>query len=156
MSVLFFVPHLHSFTRTSLERLAARFGYALCDDSQTHPKNLNLAFQKRAEPVPQGSAERDAPFDDAARKFTDGPQLGRRFILPRPLWWQTRSTDRAGHLWMIGPEQFQARRWTHELARAGVEHPRTARILPLGRRLTSIADSPLEIQLAGGLTLLFK
>jgi 2-polyprenyl-3-methyl-5-hydroxy-6-metoxy-1,4-benzoquinol methylase len=154
MSVLLFLPHLHSFTRASLERLAARSGYALVDDSWTHPKNLNLVFRKTDRPVAPAGAE--APFERSVEKFVRGLELGRRYWLPQRLWWQTRSTDRAGHVWMTGPASFQARRWDRVMKQLGVENPRSARVSRLRRRVTTVVESPLEIQFAHGLMLLFK
>lgn len=153
MSVLLFLPHLQSFTRPSLERLAARFGYELFDDSQTHPKNLNLAFRKTAAPVSPPLAER--PFEVAVEKYAEALQLGRRRWFPQRLWWHTR-TDRGGQVWMPDVPVLRDRRWRRIAAAEKVEHLRSARVRPLSRRFTTVEESPLEIQFLSGLALLYK
>ena len=46
MGVLLFLPHLHSFTRASLERLGARYGYAVVDDRWVRPPSTGLDVPK--------------------------------------------------------------------------------------------------------------
>jgi 2-polyprenyl-3-methyl-5-hydroxy-6-metoxy-1,4-benzoquinol methylase len=153
MGVLLFLPHLHSFSRASLERVAGRFGYALCDDSRTHPKNLNLAFRKTDGPVTPARAER--PFADAVEKYVRVLQLGRRRFYPRRLWWNRRA-DQAGQVWMLGDGALEARHWARLAQRNGYEHHRSMKVSDLGPRLTDVEESPLEIQYRSSLALLYK
>jgi SAM-dependent methyltransferase len=153
MGVLLFLPHLHSFTRASLERLAARFGYALHDDSRTHPKNLNLAFRKTDAPV--APAQVESPFTEAVEKYVRVLELGRRRFFRRRLWWNRRA-DQAGQLWMAGRGRLEARHWAQVARRHGYEAHRSAMITDLGRRFTTVEESPLEIQFRGDLALLYK
>jgi 2-polyprenyl-3-methyl-5-hydroxy-6-metoxy-1,4-benzoquinol methylase len=153
MGVLLFLPHLHSFSRPSLERVAARFGYALSDDSRTHPKNLNLVFRKTDAAVSPATAEQ--PFLQAVEKYVRVLKLGRRRFLARRLWWNRRA-DQAGQLWMMGNGRLEARHWARVARRHGYEHHRSIKVTDLGTRFTSVDESPLEIQFRGDLALLYK
>jgi 2-polyprenyl-3-methyl-5-hydroxy-6-metoxy-1,4-benzoquinol methylase len=153
MGVLLFLPHLHSFTRASLERVASRFGYALCDDSRTHPKNLNLAFRKTDAPVPLAAG--DQPFAQAVEKYVRVLQLGRRRFYARRLWWNRRA-DQAGQIVMWGSGALEARHWARVARAHGYEHHRSVKVTDLGPRFTTVDESPLEIQFRGDLSLFYK
>ena len=153
MGVLLFMPHLHSFTRTSMQSLAARFGYELVDDSHMHPKNVNLAFRKTDHPVEPAPAEQ--PLARAVEKYVCALQLNSRFVGRRRLWWSRRA-DKAGQLWMLWNARLDARHWNAVVRRHGYELHRSAIIANLQRRWTTAEESPLEIQFGNELTLFYK
>ena len=66
MGVLMFMPHLHSFTSTSLARLAARFGYEVADASANNTKNLNMVFDAPAVRWPLTSSLKAPPRGPSA------------------------------------------------------------------------------------------
>lgn len=153
MGVLLFLPHLHSFTRASLERLAARFGYELVDDSRMHAKNVNLAFRKAD--VAAMPARVDDAFERAIDKYVRTLDLRRRRFGTRRLWWNRRA-DQAGQVSMFGNGWLEAHHWNWLARRRGYENHRSVMITNLRRRFTSMSESPLEIQFRGELTLLYK
>jgi 2-polyprenyl-3-methyl-5-hydroxy-6-metoxy-1,4-benzoquinol methylase len=153
MGVLLFLPHLHSFTRESLERLAGRFGYELHDATYMHPKNVNLAF-RRTDAVVNVSVTEGA-FERAVAKYVRVLGLGRRIMLPTRLWWNRRA-DQAGHVWMAGSGRLEARHWARVARRQGLETHRSVKISGLSSRFTTVDESPLEIQFRDDLALMFK
>lgn len=51
MGVLMFLPHLHSFTTTSIQRLLGRHNYEAIDFVTTNKEQLNVMAMKRSSPV---------------------------------------------------------------------------------------------------------
>jgi hypothetical protein len=152
--VLLFMPHIHSFTRGSMQAIAARFGYELVNDSHMHPKNVNLAFRKvHVAPAPPPAAEE--PLARAVEKYVQALQLRSWFPGRRRLWWSRRA-DKAGQLWMLWNAQLDARHWNAVVRRHRYELHRSAMITNLRTRRTIVDESPLEIQFAGNLMLLCK
>lgn len=154
MGVLMFLPHLHSFTRASLTRLAARHGYAVVDDSHIRPRQLVFVFQKsttpgRHEPTANGV------FDQTLAKYVDSLGLARWRIGLRRLWWE-RAGGRAGQSWMMGRGRIEARRWRYAIEKHRYRTPRSVAITSLRRRFTTLAESPLEIQQRGNVRLFYK
>jgi 2-polyprenyl-3-methyl-5-hydroxy-6-metoxy-1,4-benzoquinol methylase len=153
MGVLLFMPHIHSFTRASMQTLAARFGYELVDDSHMHPKNVNLAFRKvQHAPAPPPAEDLLA---SAVEKYVHTLHLKSWFPGRRRLWWSRRA-DKAGQTWMLWNPRLDARHWDAVVRRHGYELHRSAMITNLRKRRTSVDESPLEIQFSGELNLLLK
>ena len=154
MSVLFFLPHLHSFTRASLERTAARHGYVVHDDRQMHPKQVLLVFRKAA------AVRTEAPllegvFDATVARYTIELGLDRRLFGPRRLWWLSRG-GATGQRWMLGRGALEETRWRQWLERHAYDSVRSIAIGGARRRRTTVGDSPLEIQFAGPIGLFYK
>ena len=154
MGVLMFLPHLHSFTRASLTRLAARHGYTVVDDSHIRPRQLVFVFQKRAA-VPRPPAAAAGVFDQTVARYVESLDLDRWHVGLRRLWWE-RAGGRTGQCWMIGQGRLEARRWRHAIERHKYRFPRSVAITSLRRRFTSSTESALEIQQRGGISLFYK
>jgi 2-polyprenyl-3-methyl-5-hydroxy-6-metoxy-1,4-benzoquinol methylase len=154
MSVLFFLPHLHSFTRASLERTAARHGYVVHDDSQMHPKQVLLVFRKAAG-VRTEATPLEGVFPATVARYTAELGLDRWRIGRRRLWWVSRG-GATGQRGMLGRGRFEERRWRRWLEREGLDSVRALAIRGAGRRRTSVTQSPFEIQFAGPIGLFYK
>jgi 2-polyprenyl-3-methyl-5-hydroxy-6-metoxy-1,4-benzoquinol methylase len=154
MSVLFFLPHLHSFTRASLERTAARHAYVVHDDSHMHPKQVLLVFRKTAA-VRTEAPVLDGVFDATLAQYTIELGLDRRVFGPRRLWWLSRG-GATGQRWMLGQGAFEEARWQRWLERQGHDSVRSIAIRGAGRRRTTVENSPLEIQFSGPIGLFYK
>jgi 2-polyprenyl-3-methyl-5-hydroxy-6-metoxy-1,4-benzoquinol methylase len=153
MSVLFFLPHLHSFTRASLERTAARHGYVVHDDSHMHPKQVLLVFRK-SNLAPAAAAPLNS-FESVVAKYTAELALERWRLGRRRLWWLARG-GATGQRWMFGPGSYEEARWRSWLQRQGHERTRSIAVrTPLVRRTDGHA-SPFEIQFAGPIRLFYK
>ena len=50
-NILFFLPHIHSFTPRSLASLVTRHGYGLQDASLTTPQEINMIFRRGIESI---------------------------------------------------------------------------------------------------------
>jgi 2-polyprenyl-3-methyl-5-hydroxy-6-metoxy-1,4-benzoquinol methylase len=137
MSVFFFLPHLHSFTRVSLQRAAARHGYVVVDDRYTGSKQLVYVFQKQK--------------DRYVRAFA----LDRRLFGRRRLWWLRRGGP-TGQRWMLGSGAWEERRWARAVEREGLGEPRSIAIRSLRHRRTTPVQSPFEIQFSGPVSLFSK
>ena len=154
MGILMFMPHLHSFTSTSLARLAARFGYEVADASANNTKNLNMVFRRTSSPVAIDVVAEGAPMR-AVGKFVSALQLDRVRIGRRRLWW-SRNSDQAGQL-HVGPPDFLGRwNWHRFEARNRIPRIRSMLVTNLGPRRNELDESPLEIQFSGRIGLFAK
>jgi 2-polyprenyl-3-methyl-5-hydroxy-6-metoxy-1,4-benzoquinol methylase len=153
MSVFFFLPHMHSFTRTSLQRAAARHGYTVVNDSHTGSKQLVYVFQKQhAAPA---VAATEGVFDQAVDRYVRAFALDRRRFGLRRLWWLRRGGP-TGQRWMMGSGAWEERRWQKTVEREGFGEPRSIAIRSLRRRYTTADQSPFEIQFNGPVSLFSK
>lgn len=154
MAVLMFLPHLHSFTRASMQTLAARHGYAVVDDRYVVPKQLVFVFQKTTV-TPAAVEVAPGVFDRAVERFARALHLDRRHVGRRRFWWKKRSGE-VGQRWMFGRGGFEARRWQQEVARKEYGETRSLAVTNLRRRHTSVGESPFEIQFRGPVSLFYK
>ena len=154
MGILMFMPHLHSFTSTSLARLAARFGYEVADASANNTKNLNMVFRRTSSPVAIDVIAEGTPTR-AVGKFVSALQLDRVRIGRRRLWW-SRTSDQAGQL-HVGPPDFLGRwNWHRFEAHNRIPRIRSMLVTNLGARGNEMDESPLEIQFSGRIGLFAK
>lgn len=175
LSPLFYLPHLHSFTKRSLEVLLGTFGYTLIDASFTTRRELCLLFKKinnKAPPRPDVHGDYDY-FDSALKK------LQRYFRLPlgpkgnKMLFWGLRNIDIGGRVPYYGPgmARFQEilisrlaplilRRKIAQELEHHLESKRSSIlsfvIEPLTQRYTSYLESPLEVQFEDNIKLYYK
>jgi 2-polyprenyl-3-methyl-5-hydroxy-6-metoxy-1,4-benzoquinol methylase len=153
MGVLLFLPHLHSFTSTSLARLAARYGYEIADARASSAKNLNVAFRRTASATPVAAAP-DA-YGPALEKLVTGLELDRPHIGRRRLWWSRRS-DIAGQVWVGPPALWGRRNWKRFVDRSRIDRPRSVLVTNLRADGGPPNESPVEIQFRGPVGLFFK
>ena len=158
MSVFFFLPHLHSFTRASLERAAARHGYAVVDDRHTGSKQLVYVFRKQRNPAAEADnpAPEDGIFERTVEHYVRAFSLDRWRVGLRRLWWFRRGGP-TGQRWMLGTGSVGRASLGPDLSR-GI----TTTILVRSRSgrsgdaHTSAEESPFEIQFSGPVRLFVK
>jgi 2-polyprenyl-3-methyl-5-hydroxy-6-metoxy-1,4-benzoquinol methylase len=160
MGVLAYLPHLHSFTTASLERLLNNNGYGIIDDSLTTSTKINLVA-KRVESILVKDKAEESYFDRAVQKFIGGLDLARsHWVASRRLWWFPKAD--------IGGQSFFFKngfveRWHWRILRRinGRKHRSRSSlnsilISDLSTRYTLTEDSPLEIQFEGNIKLFYK
>src|SRR5688572_8544063 len=155
MSVFFFLPHLHSFTRASLVRAAARHGYAVIDDRHTGSKQLVYVFQKQRQPTGDNPASEEGIFERTVEHYVRAFSLDRWRVGLRRIWWFRRGGP-TGQRWMLGTGSLEERRWARIASRNHYDDPRSVAIRSLWRRLTSAQESTFEIQFSGPVQLFVK
>jgi SAM-dependent methyltransferase len=180
MSVLLYLPHLHSFGPFSLARLLGRAGYRIINDSSTTPHELFVVAEKEK----QNPSTR--PFSAASGRYCEetlakfSNRLGLACYYPtrqRIMWW-FRKADVGGQVPLWGgkpllPLQWAAmvkwyrRKYRKELiAELGLKKYQKkkradlallgARVEGLSGRFTRPEESPIEIQFEGPVQLLYK
>ena len=154
MSVFFFLPHLHSFTQASLERTAARCGYAVVNNKYIHPKQLLLVLRKTDRTFPEKSPIAGV-FERAVEKYTKELALDQWRAGLRRLWWLRRG-GLTGQRWMMGSGPIEKARWARWVERQGYDLPRSIAVRSLGRRRTTVEESQFEIQFGGPVGLFCK
>jgi 2-polyprenyl-3-methyl-5-hydroxy-6-metoxy-1,4-benzoquinol methylase len=155
MGILMFLPHLHSFTRASLERLAARHGYALVDDTFVRPRQLVMTFRKAAAQTAVTTTGEDA-FERAIGTFSRRLDLGRRRAAGlHRLWWSKRGGD-ARQRRMAGRGRLENLLWNRYVTQHHRDDARSIAVRSLRKRATSPEDSPFEIQFPGPVALFYK
>ena len=153
MGVLMFLPHLHSFTRSSLARLAARCGYVLVDDSFVRPRQLVYVLRKGPGMVHVPAAA-DA-FGPLVTRYVDALGLDSSHVGVRRLWWERRG-GRSGQRTMIGRGRFEQVLWDREVKRNEYREPRSIAVRSLRVRRIAATESPIEIQCSGPVVLFYK
>jgi len=143
MSVLLFLPHLHSFTSASLACLAGRYGYEISDASASNAKNLNVVFRRTGTRVTVAPSE--GAYARAVSKLVSALELDRRRVGRRRLWWSRRS-DEAGQVWAGPPDILGRWNWKRSLARIRRDGVRSMVVTNLRVRQSRDDASPLEIQ----------
>lgn len=152
MGVLLFLPHLHSFTATSLARLAARHGYEVADARANTAKNLNMVFRRTLRPAPIAPAADG--YRRALEKIVTGLELDRPHVGRRRLWWARRG-DIAGQVWAGPPAAWGRWNWERFVNRDRIDRPRSVLISNLRSDGTPNA-SPVEIQYRERVSVFFK
>lgn len=171
-SVLYF-PHLHSFTKYSLEALLQNHRYEVVDDSFTKPRELYI-LAKKTLVSPTKVPHRGEGFEQGKEKLIQGLGLGIISRKPRRLLCCYRHIDIGVELPLfktkIGEKIEKAllprflpllhrKRLAEQVGarRASKRHAMIlAAIESLSARFTSPEDSPLEIQFEGNITLTYK
>lgn len=159
---LFWLPHLHSYTRVSLERLFNSFGYEVIQDNFTY-KRLMMTCQKKVNPRPRYAPENDYINSAAERLrkwfFLDNMNVGKKYRVS----WTSKSyhtnykqvfSSRFLDKIVQGMEQaydFSATRFMKMFT-----NRRSLVISPLEKRFTSFEESPFEIQFDGDIELLVR
>jgi hypothetical protein len=152
MGVLLFLPHLHSFTLTSLARLAARHGYEVADAKATTAKNLNVVFRRVEDAQPVAPAEQ--AFAAAVDKIVTGLDLDRRHVGRRRLWWMRRA-DVGGQVWAGPPAALGDRAWRRFVAAEQIDRPRSVLIAGIGLQARN-DGVPIEVHYPDRIGLFFK
>ena len=155
MSALFFLPHLHSFTRASLERTAARHGYVVADDRHVHPKQLLLVFRRSTETATADPNPIEGVFDRTVEKYATELALDHWYMGLRRIWWLRRG-GATGQRWMMGSGALERARWARWVRRHAYDSPRSVVVRGLGRRITTFEESPFEIRFDGPIGLFYK
>jgi len=153
MGVLLFLPHLHSFTPTSLARLAARHGYEVADARANTAKTVNMVFRRTTRPAPIAPAA-DA-YGRALEKIVTGLDLDRPHVGRRRLWWARRG-DLAGQVWAGPPARWGQWNWKRFVDREQIEKPRSVLISNLRSDVGTPNESPVQIQYRERVGLFFK
>lgn len=86
-------PHLHGFTKESLEILFNRYGYEVVIDGSTDIFNLCMAFKKTKNPKKMFTTRTDY-FDEAKSRFSKGLQLDHITHNSHKLIWEQTITER--------------------------------------------------------------
>ena len=139
MGVLSFLPHLHSFTRVSLERLGARYRYAGVDDHQVCASQLVLMFQ-RVTSVPPVAPSAGGVFERTVVTSRRHLHFHRWQVGRRRLWWERRG-GRIGQRWMLGRGTLEAHSWQHAIHWRGYRETRSLAIKNLRRRFIKTTES---------------
>lgn len=164
-NTLFWLPHLHSFTHASVERLLNRHGYEIIEENPDFPGNLIFAAKKVASPKARFSARRDK-YQQALEKLCTYFELerieaGHRYTF---FWGKRNGTyvtlleelttsawrDRLG----LGLRQVYDFFQAHVLGKFTKKHSFALR--PLEKRFTSPEESPIEVQFSNNITLLVR
>ena len=141
VGVLMFLPHMHSFTPASLQRVAARNGYTLIDGSHTTAREINMVFRRG------GSATEEllaAPATGVVDKVIGALQLDRAHVGSRRLHWSKRSD------WAMQEDRGQ------EASPPDGGPRRTMIVSPLAGRRTEASGCPIELQFTGSVKLFTK
>lgn len=157
INFLFYLPHLHSFTKESLEKILNRYGYEIFSDN-SDDANISIAAKKVADPKPKFALENNY-YDAALRRIKNGlgitsmkdsrlrhifwddatEDLSDVYSISRPLWY-----------WL----KFDAFVRTKLLHRFSHKHSFIARLPRV--KYNSIDSAPFEIQFSGNIKLLVK
>lgn len=167
LGTFFFLPHLHTFTKYSLAKLLAKYGYEVVDDSLSTKYEISFAAKKVSAPRVKEPEHKDF-FELATAKFSayfKFPQEPTR----RKVFWGSRDIDFGGYLPYFGDfltrieEVITARAFTirrkKELTTYIGIPPQEWRgiislvVFPLEKHY---ADSPIEIQFERNIRLAYK
>ena len=92
MGVFMYLPHIHSFTVASVQKLFGRFGYEIRDFSATTKASLNIIAVKKEKPV--GTIKIRGFSKEAINKVMNGLDMQRRWFNPkRRLIWSLANDD---------------------------------------------------------------
>lgn len=173
LSPLLYLPHLHSFTKQSLEVLLGTFGYTLVDASFTTRRELSLLFKKVDNETLPRLATHDDYFDSALKKLQRYFKFPMRSNNKKMLFWGLRNIDIGNRVPYYGPKlaRFQEiliSRFVPRILRGEIMRELEGRleskrssilslvVEPLTQRYTSYWESPLEIQFEGNIKLYYK
>ena len=167
LGTLFFLPHLHTFTKYSLSKLLAKYGYEVVDDSFTNKYEISLVARKTKNPALVAPVKKDF-FEQALKKFS------RYFQFPgepsrRKLLWASRDVDCGGYLPYLGdsltrieeivwPRIFTLQNKKELTEYLGIPPHEwrgiiSAVVSPLEKHYT---ESPIEIQFENNIKLAYK
>lgn len=176
MGNLFFLPHLHSFTRKSLGNLLRKYGYKVLDDSLTTDINLYLVAKKISDSsLGINFEENKNYFASTLEKFKKCLDLDKEYHYKiRRLWWDRRIDDGGqlrffsnGLIEMVHwPIAKNINRFTHRgaiIKSAGRKRwllrsrpIQSLLITDVEKSFVSASDSPIEIQFPGNIKLAYK
>lgn len=182
MHRLFWLPHLHSFTRVSLARLFERAGYDVFEEEKSYPKQLTLIARRRGVDG-YNTSSHDTLDDECSgtrgflsgqtRSFEAGQQAlqfgqemrigrmreGARYLLS----WRTKSwrpelvpafsSPLADHVLQYGEKMYD---FAASRFLGIFANRRSCVVSGLRERFCAPHESPIEIQYAGDIELLVK
>ena len=168
MTILTYLPHLHSFTFEAMARLFELYGYEIVAKSADW-RVVTVAGRRvaksvvAAREVGRSPALAGRPAPQMRQKLIRGLGLGKRYRAPqRRLWW-VKKADIGGQ---IPYRAGSAMRRLHygalmQLYRLKNQEPfsrgtQSLLIEDLPRRFFGEGESPLEVQFAGPITLYYK
>lgn len=149
LQILFFLPHLHSFTPTSFATLLSRNNYQIVDAGLTTDKEIYCMAQKVSRPVVPAPAG-DGAFSRALTKFQKGLDLKNNPPSARRYLWYSKKSDGSRQL-AVAPHYLKilkSFRWAKKLHYFSLSD--------LTTRYVSWEEAPLEIQFDGNIKLLYK
>ncbi len=161
---LLYLPHLHAFTKESLEVLFNRYGYEIVADASPDPTNIIVAARKVARPQARYATDRDYRKEFVAR-FRKGFRIdGTADEAPYAIYWQqkTEEADTAS-LEMRLPSPVLTRAWWY--ARKAVDYVKSRYLKRLtgGDRMLlrnpgkdAATDGPCEIRFGKEILFLIK
>lgn len=152
-TIIFFLPHLHSFSPHALAALLTRAAYETLDTRAT--TDAELYVLARATNGARLSSHQKAQIDileKCAREFGFD-----RIISPskyRRLWWDRKDNTRSGQLPFCRPPLFEKlRHILQKLRSPSLGKARSVLISDAAERLT---DAPIEFQFEGPVRLFYK
>ena len=160
LTKLLYFPHLHSFTKDSLEKLLNLNSYEVVENFTT-PSEVYLVGRK-IDPVRSPMLERIGSPDIASGLASNGigDEILKRFVIgldlsensigrKKVIFWYKVNTDKAKQLNYYGILRFLYRNIEKRPLRSLVAEP-------LKHRYTDFASSPIEIQFKGNIKLTYK
>ena len=159
---LFWLPHLHGYTRVTLERLLNNHGYEVAADNFQY-KRLMMASKKVADPKPRYASDPHA-MEAALERirnwfFVGSMEPGKRYCM----WWRSKTYHtglKPVYAWAAADHMQKKLEYIYDYAAARMFHSfrnqRSIVISPLEKRYTNPADCPLEIQFDGDIELLVR
>lgn len=161
MSTLLFLPHLHSFTLSSLRTLFATYSYAVVDTALITSKEIVIIARKSKDTV--SGIKRSAGIDEVehkVRRMIKDMGLSQRYLIrTRRVWWD-KNFGAARQSLYFGDTVLD-RLYFRALLRCNrFMHPgqkiHSCLVESLRSRYTVSSDSPIEIQFDGAIRLLYK
>ncbi|MBI2055919.1 MAG: class I SAM-dependent methyltransferase [Candidatus Sungbacteria bacterium] len=96
LGTLFFLPHLHTFTKYALAKLLAKYGYEVADDSLCTKYEISFAAKKVQNPKVKEPERKDF-FEQAIAKFSNYFRFPKE-PAGRKVFWGSRDIDVGGYL----------------------------------------------------------
>ncbi len=156
---LFYLVHLHSFTKESLELLLNRHGYEMVADNSAYDDNTIIAARKVQNPQPKLSRSKDYPaqFLKKIQKGMSIDSLGSR--LQELYWEENYDYDFSAAKIAYGNDILAKVIWNIEKAIAfiNIKHRRfTVGYKMLLKKIQSGTNLPIEIRFPDSIKLLMK
>jgi len=161
MAVLAFLPHLHSFTKKSLEKLLNKNGYVIIDDSLTNKRNLNIVAQKKNSSSIIAKQITENYFDKTVTKIKKGLGLRKFYRASRRRFWWYPKSDIGGQSVFYKTDFLENIHWYLISRINGYKYKKrnvcnSLLISNLDNRYTQEKESPVEIQFNGNIKLFYK
>ncbi len=154
-AIIFFLPHLHSYTLTSLSTLLGETRYEVVDPSATTDAELYVlarATEHVAEPLHQLATSRESALEKFTRELALRETASSAAY--RRLWWDRKDNTKSGQLSCHQPPLFEKLHYAlQKLLRPELRNARSILVRNANTRLT---DAPIEFQFEGPVRLFYK